>query len=80
MENGALLSQENHNWFNSQSPAMQGYLNRRFQEYKACKVVLVDDLPTPIKVRPFEVRLKEPYNRTKMKNETRKMLEEIDER
>ena len=34
VENGALLSAENHAWFNKQSPQAQAHMNAMFQEYK----------------------------------------------
>ena len=34
IENGALLSAENHQWFNKQTPEEQERLNNIFQEYK----------------------------------------------
>ena len=34
VENGALLSFENHMWFNQQSPEAQRTMNQAFQEYK----------------------------------------------
>lgn len=34
VENGALLSVENHRWFHKQSPEKQEELNRAFQNYK----------------------------------------------
>ena len=47
VENGALLSRENHDWFNKQSPEEQRKMNEVFQKYKQsvdCKIRLVDDL------------------------------------
>lgn len=35
IENGALLSAENHVWFNQQSKKQQKAMNERFQKYKA---------------------------------------------
>lgn len=34
VENGALLSAENHAWFNKQSPQAQAQMNKMFQDYK----------------------------------------------
>ena len=34
VKNGALLSAENHAWFNKQSPQAQAQMNQIFQEYK----------------------------------------------
>lgn len=35
VENGALLSADNHNWFHQQSKSEQERMNRAFQEYKS---------------------------------------------
>jgi hypothetical protein len=35
IENGALLSEENHQWFNKQSRESQAKMNQAFQDYKA---------------------------------------------
>lgn len=83
VENGALLSGENHQWFHEQSESKQGYMNAIFQEYKRqvdeCKVVFVDDLEIPFKVKPMEFSVEnknKEYNRAKEKEELRKMIEE----
>ena len=65
VENGALLSLENHQWFNQQSRAEQARMNEAFQEHKReidekrekkeCRVVLVDDLETGIEVKYTEI-------------------------
>ena len=34
VENGAVLSEENHIWFNKQSKVKQNEINNKFQEYK----------------------------------------------
>ena len=44
VENGALLSAENHTWFNKQSKDKQRQLNEIFQEYK--RVALVSQITT----------------------------------
>lgn len=87
VENGALLSNENHIWFHRQSENKQGYMNARFQEYKRqsdeCKVVLVDDLKVPYKVNAMEFSIEEKkkdYNRAKEKAEVRKLSEEYVDR
>lgn len=49
VENGALLSEENHIWFNKQSKEAQKQMNELFQRYKAsieCEVEFVDELDT----------------------------------
>ena len=58
-ENGALLSEENHRWFNQQSKENQAKMNQAFQDLKAkidnareCKIQLVDsiDVDAPLKM------------------------------
>ncbi len=81
LENGALLSVENHEWFNKQSPEVQAELNRRFQEYKKCKVIFTDNLNLDfnVKMMPFSIDERgqiKKYNRAKEKESTRKIIEE----
>jgi len=56
VENGALLSVENHQWFHEQNEHAQGYMNAIFQEYKkqvdACRVVFVDNVDVPFEIAP----------------------------
>ena len=89
VENGAILSEENHIWFHKQSEVAQGYMNAIFQEYKRqadeIKVVFVDeDIETDIELRAmqFEIREKEKgeYNRAKEKKELEKLTRDIVER
>ena len=62
-------------------------MNRKFQEYKKCKVELVDDLDIDFTVKPavisfsqeLEVK-KEKYDRSKMKKETQRLIDEEFER
>ena len=83
-ENGAILSEENHIWFNSQPKEVQTKLNQAFQEYKKqfkkCEVVFVDNLELPftINVSEFIVNdlTKQKYNRAKKKREDRKLTDE----
>lgn len=82
VENGALLSAENHSWFHQQSPQAQGYMNAIFQEYKKqideCTVVFVDELDLPFEVRAmyFSIDEKGRFNRAKEKRETQKIIDE----
>lgn len=46
IENGALLSVENHIWFNKQSKKRQKSMNNKFQEYKASFKIGVAELTT----------------------------------
>ena len=83
IENGALLSIENHQWFHQQSPQLQNYMNAIFQEYKRqvdeCKVVEVEDLKLPFDVKAvdFSIDEKGKFNRAKRKQETQKLINEF---
>ena len=81
VENGALLSAENHIWFHQQSPQAQGYMNAMFQEYKKqideCTVVFTDEelkLPFEVKATEFSIDEKGKFNRAKEKRETQKII------
>lgn len=82
LENGAILSVENHEWFNKQSKEKQAEMNRAFQEYKKCKVEFVEELNLGIEVKYTEVVFEEPkekrreFNRAKEKEEFRRRVEE----
>lgn len=90
VENGALLSAENHAWFHQQSPQAQGYMNAIFQEYKRqsdeCQIVFVDKLNLGFEIRPTTFSInekgqildtkKEKYNRAKVKEEFRRKVDE----
>ena len=81
VENGALLSAENHAWFHQQSPQAQEYMNAIFQEYKKqmdeCTVVFTDEelnLPFEVKATEFSIDEKGKFNRAKEKRETQKII------
>lgn len=86
LENGALLSAENHAWFHQQSTQDQVQMNEIFQEYKKqydeCQVVFVDKLDLGFQVRAMEFHIderelkKEKYNRAKEKREFQKRVDE----
>lgn len=82
LENGAILSVENHEWFNKQSKEKQAEMNRAFQEYKKCKIEYVEELNLGIEVKYTEVVFEEPkekkreFNRAKEKREFRRRVEE----
>lgn len=94
VENGALLSEGNHRWFNQQSKQAQEQMNNAFQEYKRrmdeareCKIKLVDTLDIGIEVKVAEISFsdeieppKEKYNRAKMKREMQRRIDEELER
>lgn len=56
-------------------------MNRRFQEYKACEVVYVDELDLGFTVKAAEVKFepekkKPKFNRAKVKREFERRIEE----
>jgi hypothetical protein len=65
VENGALLSAQNHNWFNKQSEEKQAEMNKKFQEYKnrsnytEAKITLVDEIVIPCEVKTAEISFTE---------------------
>lgn len=86
VENGALLSAENHAWFHKQSPQDQAIMNEMFQEYKRqyqeCQIVFVDELELPFEVKTMEFHIDErelkrtKYNRAKEKRELQRRVDE----
>ena len=82
VENGALLSTENHEWFNRQSKEAQRQMNELFQRYKnsvECSVEFVDNLETNFSIASVIIvpaELEKKYNRAKEKREWRKQVEE----
>lgn len=51
VENGAILSAENHRWFNEQSKEIQEEMNKAFQEYKASiRCATITATPKEIKI------------------------------
>ena len=86
VENGALLSAENHAWFHQQSSKDQTQMNTMFQEYKKqyqeCEVVFVDDLDLGFEIKAMEFCIdekeqkKKKYNRAKEKREFQKRVDE----
>ena len=89
VENGALLSAENHAWFHKQNSQDQAIMNAMFQEYKKqyqeCQVVFVDKLNLGFEIKAMEFSIgekeqkKEKYNRAKEKREfQRRVDEELD--
>ena len=86
VENGALLSAENHAWFHQQSSQDQAVMNAMFQEYKKqyqeCQVVFVDDLDLGFEIKAMEFHIgereqkKEKYNRAREKREFQKRVDE----
>lgn len=80
VENGAIISNENHIWFHNQSPQLQGYMNAIFQEFKRqmdeCRVPLTEkDAPFTVAPVEFYVDEKGKYNRAKKKKEDKRLIE-----
>lgn len=83
VENGALLSEENHMWFNKQSKQEQKQMNELFQQYKQsieCKVEFVDNLDTRFSIAsaiivPEDLE-KAHYNRAREKRAWQKEVKE----
>lgn len=85
IENGALLSAENHAWFHKQTPTEQARLNRIFQEYKLGVLELQNGKVQQAQIIKFDMQEYDVipleaddkmYNRARVKRETRKALEE----
>lgn len=86
VENGALLSAENHAWFHKQNSQDQAIMNAMFQEYKKqyqeCQVVFVDKLNLGFEIKAMEFHIdereqkKEKYNRAKEKREFQRQVDE----
>lgn len=86
VENGALLSAENHAWFHKQNSQDQAVMNAMFQEYKKhyqeCQVVFVDELDLGFEIKAMEFHIdekeqkREKYNRAKEKREFQKRVDE----
>ena len=63
-------------------PEVQAELNKRFKEYKECKVVYSDDVKVDFEIHAttFEIderaHIKSKYNRAKEKEKSRRRIEE----
>lgn len=93
VENGALLSAENHEWFNKQSDKAQRQMNELFQEYKRLVDIgiivngqtLVEksieiDMSNFIEIPVIETteEIRKKYNRAEEKRKWKKEIEEED--
>lgn len=90
VENGALLSEDNHRWFNQQSKENQAKMNEVFQELKKkidnareCKIEIVDTLDIGIELNVAEISFsnelevhKTKFNRAETKKETKQLIKE----
>jgi len=86
VKNGAVLSLENHQWFNKQSPEKQAELNNIFQQYKlgileikGGKVInsktFEFDYSQDYYSIPLEPNKKTEYNRAQVKRKTQKAID-----
>ena len=68
IENGALLSAENHEWFHKQPKEAQRKMNNMFQElkrqidYDECKIEYVDSIECPFETRFIEMSIDKEGN------------------
>lgn len=91
IENGALLSHENHQWFNKQPPEAQRIMNQAFQDYKRSMNVAIMQGATVLDAQrlnfdmsdcieiPLEkdtVETKRKYNRAKVNRYYQKIIDE----
>lgn len=87
VENGAVLSAENHAWFHKQPPEVQAKLNKIFQDFKQNypdNIILssssTDTCPdisgVKIDYDEFISRARKHYNRAKTKRETQMLIKE----
>lgn len=91
IENGALLSYENHQWFNKQPPEAQRIMNQAFQDYKRSMNVAIMQGATVLDAQqlkfdmsdcieiPLEkdtVETKRKYNRAKVNRYYQKIIDE----
>lgn len=85
-ENGAILRNINHRWFNRLSKEKQAEINRLFQVYKRnyekCNIEFVDDLDTGIEIAFTDLQVydqkkerKDKFNRAREKEQARKQIE-----
>ena len=80
-ENGAILRNINHQWFNRLNRQQQREINKMFQEYKKkfskeCKVEFVDELDTEISVKCKEFKV-DGRGRVLTREEQKELFREI---
>lgn len=89
VENGALLSAENHAWFNKQTPAKQSELNHIFQQYKLGIIEIRNGQIQQSEVLELDFKMEEydtiplevddrKYNRARAKRETQILIDEYE--
>ena len=89
VENGALLSAENHAWFHKQPPEIQEALNNIFQTFKqgytsdstagtikVPRLTSQDSQPEEFSFDNFMTRAREHYNRAKIKRDTERFIQQ----
>lgn len=89
IENGALLSTENHAWFHKQTPEKQTAMNKAFQQYKMAMAIVTTagvqqtkeiefDMSDCITISLERNRETTKQRRAREKRELRKEMEEIE--
>lgn len=79
IENGALLSEENHEWFHRQPKESQRVMNNMFQELKRqidrqeCRAEYVEDIKCPFEAHFMEIDIRERIRDKERKQEKRDM-------
>lgn len=79
IENGALLSEENHEWFHRQSKEAQREMNNMFQELKrkidfeGGKVEIVEEIKCPFEAKFLEIDIRQRIREKERKKEKREM-------
>jgi ATP:corrinoid adenosyltransferase len=89
VENGALLSCENHEWFHKQPKESQRVMNEMFQElkrridYQECQVEYVDEVKCPFEAQFLEIEIKQKIRdkeRRQEKRDLQKLRKEYEDR
>lgn len=89
VENGALLSTENHEWFHKQNPEKQAEMNKAFQQYKMTMAIVTTagvqqakeiefDMSDCITIPLEKNRETTKQRRAREKRELRKEMEELE--
>ena len=79
IENGALLSEENHEWFHRQPKEAQRVMNNMFQElkrqidYQECNVEFVEEVKCPFEAQFLEIDIRQREREKERKDEKREL-------
>lgn len=79
IENGALLSEENHEWFHRQPKEAQRAMNNMFQElkrqidYQECNVEFVEEVKCPFEAQFLEIDIRQRERDKERKDEKREL-------